>query len=320
MSDPQRKPKVVVVVGPTGSGKTDLALHIANVFHGELIAADSRTVYRGMDIGTAKSKETHHLLDIRNPDQPYSVAEFKADAERLIQEITDRGKLPIIIGGTGLYIRSIVDNLTLPALPAQPKLRESFARKSLPELLALLRKLDPKAARTIDRKNKRRVIRALEVCVFTGHPFSALRTKGEPKFDVLEIGIQRTRTALYRRINRRIRTMFRDGLVDEVWRLLARHGPDIEPLRGIIYRDVVEWLRDQQRQSVSGTSPYFSGRENRGRSLRGLQQRIMFANHRYARHQLMWFKRDERIHWVRTGTQAERLVRGFLSPPLAPPL
>ncbi|MBI4450187.1 tRNA (adenosine(37)-N6)-dimethylallyltransferase MiaA [Candidatus Uhrbacteria bacterium] len=306
-------PKVVVVVGPTGSGKTDLALRIARVFDGELIAADSRTVYRGMDIGTAKSKEPHHLVNVRNPNEPYSVSEFKADAERLIREITQRGKLPIVVGGTGLYIRALVDNLTIPEIPAQPKLRESFEKKSNRALLTLLRTLDPVTVKTIDRKNKRRIIRALEVCIFTGQPFSALRVTGEPLFDFLEIGIQRTRTALYRRIDQRIRAMFRAGLVTEVQRLLARYGPGIEPLRGIIYRDVVEWLQ-KQIQSTSSTSPYFHGRENTVRSLRGLQQCIMYANHRYARHQLMWFKRDQRIHWVRTVRQTERLVREFLAP------
>ncbi|MBI4434683.1 hypothetical protein HY635_02605, partial [Candidatus Uhrbacteria bacterium] len=117
--------------------------------------------------------------------------------------------------------------------------------------------------------------------------------------------------ALYRRIDARIRRMFREGLVDEVRHLLARYGPDIEPLRGIIYRDVIEWLLGQQ-QVIPRTSPHFNGRENRGMPPPELQRRIMFANHRYARHQLMWFKRDQRIHWVRTSRQAERLVRSFL--------
>lgn len=301
-------PNIIVIIGPTGSGKTDLAVRLARQFDGELIAADSRTVYRGMDIGTAKSSEPHHLVDIRNPDTPYSAAEFKTDVERCIQEITARGKLPIVVGGTGLYIQALVDNLTLPALPAQPKLRESFERKSIRELLTLLRKLDPKAARMIDRKNKRRIIRALEVCVFTGHPYSALRTKGELRFRVLEIGVQRTRTALYRRIDARIRAMFRAGLVDEVHRLLMRYGPAIEPLRGMIYREVVEHythFHDRENGCSSGSGCSRS-------MMRQLQQRIMFANHRYARHQLMWFKRDQRIHWVRTPQQAEKLVREFI--------
>jgi len=291
-------PRVVVVVGPTGSGKTDLALRISKLFNGELIAADRRTVYRGMDIGTAKSKEPHHLIDIRNPDQPYSVSEFKVDAERLIREITQRGKLPIVVGGTGLYIRSLVDNLTIPEIPPQPKLRESFSRKSNRELLTLLRTFDPQAVKTIDRKNKRRIIRALEVCIFTGQPFSSLRVTGEPQFDFLEIGIQRIRAALYRRIDQRIRAMFRQGLVDEVEQLIRRYGQNIEPLHGIIYREVATWLRQAEPQRPP---------------VRVVAQQIMFANHRYARHQLMWFTRDQRIHWVRTTRQAERLVRRFLS-------
>lgn len=298
MSEMGDKPKVVVVVGPTGSGKTDLALHVAKRFRGELIAADSRTVYRGMDIGTAKAKESHHLVDIRNPNQPYSVSEFKVDAEKLIRNITKRGKLPIVVGGTGLYVRALVDNLTIPEIPAQPKLRESFEQKSNRELLVLLRKFDPNAARTIDRKNKRRIIRALEVCIFTGQPFSSLRTKGEPLFEFLEIGIQRTRTALYQRIDQRIRVMFREGLIKEVEQLARRYGPGIEPLHGIIYREVVEHLKTADDGRIA---------------LRALAQRIMFANHRYARHQLMWFKKDARIHWVRTARQAERLVQGFLT-------
>jgi len=299
-------PNVVVIVGPTGSGKTDLALALARKFNGELIAADSRTVYRGMDIGTAKPTEPHHLVDIRDLDQPYSAAEFKADAERLIRGITARRRVPIIVGGTGLYIKALVDNLSLPAIPAQPKIRESLGQQSNRELIALLRRIDPITARAIDRKNKRRLIRALEVCIFTGQPFSALRTKGEPLFEFLQIGVTRTRAALYRRIDARTRAMFRAGLMEEVRHLFARYGPDAEPLRGIIYREVVEYLTHMHdRDHVFGGS-FRAG-------LRALQQRIMFANHRYARHQLMWFKRDERIHWVRTARQAEKLVRLFLS-------
>lgn len=339
------KPKVIVIVGPTGSGKTDLAIRIAKQFDGELIAADSRTVYRGMDVGTAKPQADscklqappplsppptgrgrggggtfvvqeipHHLLDIRNPDEPYSVAEFQADAERLILEIAAREKLPIVVGGTGLYISAIVNNFSIPGIPAQPKLRESFAKKSATELLALLEQFDPDAAQTIDRRNPRRIIRALEVSIFTGHPFSALRKAGESPFEFLQIGIQRTRAALYRRIDRRTRVMFRQGLVTEVRRLLDRYDPNIESLRGIIYREVVEYLHDEWNPSLSHDREKVMGRRMRSgtRISRELGQRIMYANHRYARHQLMWFKRDKRIHWVRTAQQAERLVREFL--------
>lgn len=314
------KPKVIVIVGPTGSGKTDLAIRIAKEFNGELIAADSRTVYRGMSIGTSKSSYPHHLIDIRDPDQPYSVAEFQADAERLIREIAARGKLPIVVGGTGLYMSALVNNFTIPSIPAQPKLRESFAKKSTAELLTYLKELDSDAAQIIDRRNPRRIIRALEVSIFTGHPFSALRKAGESPFEFLQLGIQRTRMALYRRIDRRIRLMFRQGLIAEVQRLLTRYGPNIEPLRGIIYREAVEYLL----KAKGDADPKIHDRGKLGHSQnayvwgavqRELEQRVMYANHRYARHQLMWFKRDKRIRWVRTPQQAERLVREFLRDP-----
>ncbi|MDP3771297.1 MAG: tRNA dimethylallyltransferase, partial [bacterium] len=195
------------------------------------------------------------------------------------------------------------------------KLREAFAQKSNRELLTLLRKLDPVTVKTIDRKNKRRIIRALEVCIFTGQPFSSLRTTGEPQFDFLEIGMQRTRTALYRRIDQRIRVMFRQGLMDEVARLVRRYGSDIEPLRGIIYREVVAYLQHQNRNpsQTNDRGKVMGRRADDGQGgQRELAQRVMFANHRYARHQLMWFKRDQRIHWVRTARQADNLIRLFL--------
>lgn len=314
--------KVLVIVGPTGSGKTELAIRLARTFDGEIICADSRTVYRGMDIGTAKPTRAerrrvrHHLIDIRDPNESYSVAEFQRDAERCIRELHERGKLPIVVGGTGLYIRALVDRLRIPPVPADLLLRARCERMSTAALLRELARRDPVTFRWIDQRNRRRLIRALEVCRMTGQPFSAQRAIGDSPFTFLEIGIQRTRTALSRRIDCRIRTMVRRGLMREVERLVERYGPDIEPLRGIIYREVAEYLPfpPTNHTHCSDRSNGWERKQiDRQRNVRALMQRIMVANHRYARHQLTWFRRDSKIHWIRTAREAERLVRRWLA-------
>lgn len=322
-------PKVVVIVGPTASGKTDLAIQIAKRFRGEVIAADSRTVYRGMDIGTAKPPRDrvplpvaqratvrgrgedwpyvvrgipHHLIDIRNPNESYSVAEFQRDAERLIRDLSGRDVLPILVGGTGLYVQALVENFAIPEITGSEKLRESFAERPAEQLLALLQTFDPKTAGRIDPKNKRRIIRALEVCIFTGQPFSEQQQRRPASFDFLEIGIDVPRDELYRRIDARVEQWFVEGLIDEVARLVGRYGSDIEPLQGVIYREVVDAVRGLPGIGQHGTDA----------AVADVKRRIFGALHAYARRQGAWFKRDAKIRWVHTLAEAEALVAAFV--------
>ncbi|MFH1098734.1 MAG: tRNA (adenosine(37)-N6)-dimethylallyltransferase MiaA [Candidatus Uhrbacteria bacterium] len=323
---PSRKSKIVVIVGATGSGKTDLGIALAKEFNGEVISADSRAIYRGMDIGTAKPIASegkiaslpmrssrgaasdegppmmvdgvpHWLFDIRNPDERYSVAEFQRDATRCARDVIRRGKLPIIVGGTMLYVQALVDNFDIPSVRAQPSLRARLEKKSCSNLYRTLQRLDSDAARVIDRHNVRRLIRALEVCLVSGKPFSDLRRRHLSPFDFFVIGVERSRPVLYRRLDQRTRQQLRDGLIEEAAKLLKRYGPDVAPLRGFMYREVVAWLQMAPHERPS---------------LSALARQIGNANHAYARRQLTWWRRDKRIHRARTSQQALRLAREFI--------
>lgn len=323
-------PKVIIIVGPTASGKTGYAITLAKEFHGEVIAADSRTTYRGMDIGTAKPARdrvafpklagqevrgrgedwpylvdgiSHHLIDTRNPNEAYSVAEFKRDAERVIGEITERGHVPIIVGGTGLYVQALVEDFEIPEIGASSKLREAFEQKSNGELLALLQAFDPVSATRVDAKNKRRLIRALEVCVFTGRPFSELRRRSNrPRYEFLEIGIDMPREQLYQRIDARTAQFFTQGILNEVHRLVFRYGPRIEAFRGVIYRQIIHALTEHADLGRMEDDPRVAD----------LIVHINSALHAYARRQIAWFKRDSKIKWVKTEEEAKEIAREFL--------
>ncbi|MCX6721801.1 MAG: tRNA (adenosine(37)-N6)-dimethylallyltransferase MiaA [Candidatus Staskawiczbacteria bacterium] len=196
--------KLLVIVGPTASGKTALSIKLAKKLNGEIVSADSRQIYQGMDIGTAKPLDLegipHYLLDIKNPDQPYTVAEYKEDAIKIIKDMQKRGKLPIMVGGTGLYIKSVVENLDIPKIEADPALRQKIEKDiekhGLDYVFKQLIKLDQEAAYIVDPKNPRRIIRALEITLLTKKPFSSQRKSGNPLFDVLEIGICLSKTCL----------------------------------------------------------------------------------------------------------------------------
>ena len=225
--------KLIVVVGATASGKTDLAIKLAKKYNGEVVSADSRQIYRGMDIGTAKSLDLegvpHWLLNIKNPNQLYTVAEYKKDAIKVIRDIQKRGKLPILTGGTGLYVKAVVDNLDIPKVQANPLLRQKIEKevkeKGLDFVFKKLIKLDPEATYIIDPKNPRRVIRALEITLLTKKPYSQQRKSGKPLFDVCQIGIEVKKEKLIERINLRVDQMIKNGLVDEVKNLIKKYPP-----------------------------------------------------------------------------------------------
>ena len=249
-------PPLLVILGPTAVGKTEIAIQLAELLGGEVISADSRLFYQGMDIGTAKpsaqelSRVPHHLIDITTPDKTLSLAVFQSLARSAIRGVREQGHLPILVGGTGQYFRAVTENWLPPAVMPSPELRaalqawgESIGAQALHQRLAVL---DPVAAKNIDYRNQRRTIRALEVIFSTGRRFSDQRRRGEITDRVLQIGLTRPRSELYQRIDARIAVMFAEGLVDEVRRLLASgYPPDLPAFSAIGYREVIAYLQGQ---------------------------------------------------------------------------
>jgi tRNA dimethylallyltransferase len=299
-------PKLIVILGPTASGKTGLSLKLAKKFSGEVVNADSRQIYKGMDIGTGKvvDKEgmRHYLLDVVNPDKEFTLADYKKKAVAVIKDILGRGKTPFLVGGTGLYIQAIVDNLEIPAVPPNKKLRMQFEKEikksgGLEKWYKKLLKLDPGAAKAVDKKNPRRVIRALEICLATGQPFSKFRKKGEPLFNVLQIGLSVSREKLYENIDRRVEQMVEDGLVSETKKLLKKYSPNLPSMSGIGYKEIGDYLRGDY-------------------GLPEAIQKIKYRTHAYARRQMTWFRRDKRIKWIKNYKEAEGKIVKWLKIPL----
>lgn len=282
---------LIVVVGPTAVGKTALALRLAEAFGGEIVSADSRQVYRGMDIGTAKAtaeeqaRVPHHLLDLVDPDQTLGLAQFQALAYATIDGILTRHKIPLLTGGTGQYVMAVVEGWQVPIVPPDDALRGTLYRQAEEEgaeaLYARLAAIDPAAAQKIDPRNVRRVIRALEVCLTTGRPISEQRGKLPPPYQTLMIGLTLPRPQLYRRIDERVETMIERGLEEEVRRLVAAgYGFDLPAMSGVGYGQF---------------APYLAGQAK----LAEVIQAIKRATRRFVRHQGNWFRPgDTRIHWL----------------------
>jgi len=282
------KEKLIVVLGPTASGKTDLAIKLAKKFNGELVSADSRMVYKKMDIGTAKPEYPHHLINVVSLKQDFNVALYKEKALKAIEEIIEKGKLPILVGGTGLYVKAIVDNLDFPKIKPDKKMRKELEKKSKQELYSLYKKLDKKGAKTIDKDNKRRLIRAIEVCLLSGKVFSGQRLKQEPLFDALQIGIRKTKEELRKSIEKRTEQMFKKGLEKEAKRLLAKYGKNNPALSTIGY---AEWKENKTKEQI--------------------KKDIISNTVKFAKRQMTWFEK-EKIKWVRNQKEAERLVKKSL--------
>jgi tRNA dimethylallyltransferase len=290
--------QVAAIVGPTGVGKTALSLSVAGALHAEIVSIDSMQIYRGMDVGTAKPNVQqrdairHHLVDLVDPSTEVSVAEFQARARAAIYEIAERGKLPLLVGGSGLYFRAVVDDLEFP--PRAPRVRAQLEaeieRSGVEELYGRLRELDPAAASRIDPSNERRIVRALEVIEVTGEPFSANVTweTYESIYKLSVVGLFLRRPALYERIEARVDRMLEGGLVDEV-RELERHGLSRTAAQALGYRQIVD-------------SPGPSVREE-----------IVRATKRFARRQESWFRQDPRITWIDASAEnlAGRVVEHF---------
>ncbi len=294
-------PRIICIVGPTSSGKTALSVEVAKKFNGEIVNADARQVYRGFVIGTgqptiqAQQGISHHLFGFVDPEQVYSVTDWKVAALAAIREIVGRGKLPILVGGTGLYIQSLVDNYEPPTVPPQPELRAEMADRSLEQLVRRLEQLDPDAVTWVDLKNRRRVERALEVVTATGKSFKEQRLQGEPLVEACLIGLQRSPEELRTRINAAIERMLADGWKEEVEKLHASGIPwDAPAMSSIGYRDVGELIREEV-------------------SLEEAVEHIRTATWQYAKRQLTWFKKDQRIQWHQSQENTLRAVEKFLS-------
>jgi len=301
---------LVAIIGPTAAGKSQLALRLAQAFDGEIVSADSRQVYRYMDIGTAKpthqelSLVAHHLLDIINPDEDFSLAQYQQLAYRAIDDIQKRNKLALLAGGSGLYVWAVLEGWEIPEVPPDIELRRSLEEKAAKgeteELYRELTKIDPVAAQSIDRRNVRRLIRALEVSESAGVPFSRLQRKKAPPFNTLIIGLTAERTELYRRTDLRVDRIIEQGLVEEV-RKLADMGYDLSlpAMSGIGYKQIGMFLNGEM-------------------TLEEAVWQTKTETHRLVRRQYNWFRlKDERIHWFDIQEEVEpeilKLVARFIS-------
>jgi len=293
--------KIIVIVGPTASGKTRLAVKLAQRFNGEIISADSRQVYRGMDIGTGKdlkdykqNKTTipYHLIDIINPNQKFNVAKYKKLAIKKIQNILKRGKLPIVVGGTGLYTSAIVDNYDIPKIKPNLKTRQKLVAMTLAEKIKLLKKMDPASLKFMDLKNPRRIDRALEVCL-NGQKFSANRQVGNPLFNTLILGINFPKNTLDKRIDLRVGKMIAAGLKKETKKIIKKYGLTAVPLETIGYKEMLDYL-------------------NKKTTLEQAVELIKIHTHQFAKRQMTWFSRNKNINWIKNYGAAKKTVKKFL--------
>ena len=301
---------LVAIVGPTASGKSQLALELAKTFQGEIVNADSRQVYRYMDIGTAKpnpaelSLVRHHLIDLIDPDESFSLALYQRLAYEAIEDIQRRNKLPILVGGSGLYVWSVVEGWKIPAVPPNIEFRRAREKEAQEKgsyaLFQELQKLDPAAASRIMPGNLRRIIRALEIYQRTGRPVSEQWQKQAPPYPILIFGLTMLREHLYRRIDSRVDEMITKGLVEEVKYLISKgYGPDLPSMSGIGYKQIAMVLQGEIDLTAS-------------------VEQIKMETHRFARHQYAWFRlADSRIHWFNENNdapkEARNLIGSFLS-------
>ncbi len=291
------KQKILVIVGPTASGKSDLAIKLAKRFHGEVISADSRQVYKGLDIGSGKlsKKEMkgipHHLIDVVSPKKTFSVSDFQKLANKKIEEIIKRDKLPIICGGTGFYIQSIVDGIILPEVKPNLKLRKELEKLGVNQLFEKLKVLDPVRAKNIDAQNPRRLMRAIEIATALGKVPKLMGTedspwgilKGSPRYHFLQIGIKVPDEILRKKINKRLAQWFKQGLVEEV-KKLRKQKISFKRIKefGLEYFYVAEFLEGKIDKKE-------------------MIEKSQTAIYQYAKRQMTWFKRDKRITWIEAG-------------------
>jgi tRNA dimethylallyltransferase len=286
-----KQPLALAIVGPTASGKTPASLLLAERLNGEIISADSRQIYKYLDIGTAKparadrKRVKHYFIDVLEPDEEYSAGQFAKEARHVVAKILERRKLPILVGGSGLYVKSVIDGLFEGAgkdPEVRARLADQLVREGVESLFEGLKKVDPVTAAKMTEVKPRRVIRALEVYYITGKPLSEFHAEQEtkPEFTAIQVGLDWKRQELYDRINQRVDRMISDGLVDEVRSLRARgYDRRLNALNTVGYKEVFDYL-------------------DGSRSLEDTITLIKRNSRRFAKRQLTWFRADKRIQWV----------------------
>jgi tRNA dimethylallyltransferase len=295
--------KVLVILGPTAVGKTTLSLEIASKLAGEILSADSMQVYRGMDIGTAKPSSAeqqrvpHHMLSIVDPDEPFNVADYVMLAEKVLIDLKDAGKVPLVSGGTGLYIDALLKGFLFPDASADEEIRERLQAEAAREPLSLyarLERVDPASAKKLHPNDLRRIIRALEVYERTGESISSLQRKMEESdrpYEPLYIGLFRDRQELYARVDLRVETMVKEGLITEVEGLLRAYPEQPTALQALGYKEIAYYLRNQM-------------------TLPEAIERLQRDTRRYAKRQLSWFKRNKDIYWFNCTELSEEEIKG----------
>ena len=301
------KPKVVVIVGPTASGKTALSIELAKRIGGEIISSDSMQIYKDMNIGTAKvTKEEmqgikHYLIDFVPPNQRYTVSDFKKDATRAIKEILREAKIPIVVGGTGLYVNSLIYGIEYQDMQFDEEYRNKLMKiaeteEGLNNLWEQAQKIDPESMKKISKKDKKRIVRVLEIYIATGKSKTEqeiLSRKKEIEYDFKIFGISMDREQLYERINKRVDIMINQGLEKEVRNLLEKYSEFPTAMQGLGYKEVVE---------------YFNGILTRGEMIDKIKQ----ESRRYAKRQLTWFRRNKEIIWLDANEEMEKNIKTIL--------
>jgi len=304
--------KLIVIVGPTASGKTDLSIKLAEKFNGEIVSADSRQVYKGMDIGTGKvtKKEMkgvpHHLLDVVPPGRErFTVVQYQKLALKAIKKIHKKGlpshpakrggdgKIPFLVGGTGFYIQAVVNGIVIPEVKPDWKLRKKLEKKSIQELFKMLKKLDARRAKTIESKNKRRLMRALEIVIKTKKPVPLLKKK-PPQFELLIIGIKKSPDELRELIRKRLLKRLNIGIIAEI-KKLKKSGLSWKRLEefGLEYKYIAQYLQKKITYDE-------------------MAEKIQKESEHYAKRQMTWFKRDKRIKWIKNYKDTKKLVKKFI--------
>ena len=295
------KPKVVVIVGPTASGKTAVSIELAKKINGEIISADSMQIYKYMDIGTAKPTLDemqgikHYMLDVVMPDETFNVAKYKSMAESAIEEILKKGKVPIIVGGTGLYVNTLVDGIEFADAPGDEEYRNELIEKGYREgamsIYKELEKVDSESAKKIDPNNIRRVARALEIYKVTGKTKTQLdiESRKEVKYDYRLFGMEWDRETLYNRIDLRVDKMIEAGLIDEVRNVTEKFKISNTAVQGLGYKEVIEFL-------------------NGNISYEEMIEKLKLETRHYAKRQLTWFRRDKRIKWIKPDENATCVI------------
>lgn len=286
--------KVIVILGPTASGKTDLAKKLISKYNGEVISADSRQIFKYMDIGTGKDKSFfQHMIDIRNPNEDYSVAEYQKEVYKIIKDIFSRGQIPFLVGGSMMYLDAVLEGYQFPKQDLS--LRLELEKRTTKEIYQKLKKVDPVSAKK-NKLNRRRLVRALEVYLLNSRPQSEYK-KQKPDFESLIIGIDVPRTELYRRIDERVDKRIKQGMIEEVENLL-KMGITHQRLQnfGLEYRYISNYF---QNPTPSNLQSQIST--------------LKFKIHAFARRQLTWWRRNKNIHWIKSQKEAKRLINEFLT-------